>query len=78
MRVGNAELRDHGETQDRRVATVIRALRDASTALDEMWRDAVEGGGTARLLELGDASYGVHLALVALEDGEADLRARAS
>ncbi|HVM65723.1 MAG TPA: hypothetical protein VMU14_12740 [Acidimicrobiales bacterium] len=70
--------RPDGDAAERRVASVIDALRDACTALDEMWRDAVSGEDGARLVGLGDASYGVHLALVALEDSEAELRAHAS
>jgi hypothetical protein len=78
MYVYNAGPRHGEDTEDRRLASVIGALREASAALDDMWREAVGGEHRARLVELGDASYGVHLALVALEDGEADLRARAS
>ena len=65
------------EIGDRRLATLVDALREASIALDEMWRAAVDGNDAGRLVELGDASYGVHLALVALEDGETDRRSRA-
>ena len=64
--------------EDLRLASLVGTLREASMALDEMWRAAVAGDGAGRLVELGDASYGVHLALVALEDGEADRRTRAT
>ena len=63
------------ETRDQRVTSLVVALREASRTLDEMWREAVTGNAD-RLVELGDASYGLHIALVALEDGEADRRAR--
>jgi hypothetical protein len=70
------KVRPGPEIGDLRLATLVHALREASIALDEMWRAAVEGNDAGRLVELGDASYGVHLALVALEDGAADRRSR--
>jgi hypothetical protein len=58
-----------------RVASLLVTLRQATRTVDALWRDAVEHRDATRLVELGDASHGLHLALVALDDGEADLRA---
>jgi hypothetical protein len=76
MQTCASELRP--EAGDRRLATLVGTLREASVTLDAMWRAAVDRGDAGRLVELGDASYGLHLALVALEDGEADRRAYVS
>ncbi len=56
------------------LASIATTLRQLSDALDRLWRDAVVTGDAERLVELGDASYGLHLALVALEDGAAERR----
>ena len=61
-----------------RLALLIATLRTASQALDEMWREAISGGDASRLIELGDASYGLHLALVALDDAESERRSLVS
>jgi hypothetical protein len=76
MQAGGTDVRRERESRDGRLATLVGTLRQASVDLDEMWRDAVTGADATRLVELGDASYGLHLALIALEDGEADLRSR--
>jgi len=57
------------------LAALAATLRQASRTLDALWRDAIDGHDGARLVALGDASHGLHLALIALEDGEADQRA---
>jgi hypothetical protein len=58
-----------------RVASLLVTLREATTKVDALWRDAIEHRDATRLVEFGDASHGLHLALVALDDGEADRRA---
>jgi hypothetical protein len=77
MQACGTEARPGADARDRRLASLVGTLREASIALDEMWRDAVAGDDASRLVELGDASYGVHLALVALEDGQSDRRTSA-
>ena len=57
------------------LASIATTLRQVSEALDTLWRDAVVTGDAERLVELGDASYGLHLAIVALDDGAAERRA---
>lgn len=57
------------------LAGVAATLRQVSRTLDALWRDAVDRHDATRLVALGDASHGLHLALVALDDGEADRRA---
>jgi len=61
--------------QEKGLASIATTLREVSHALDAMWRDAVASGDGDRLVELGDASYGLHLALVALDDAAAERRA---
>jgi hypothetical protein len=58
-----------------RVSSLLASLREATCTVDAMWREAVEHRDAGRLVEFGDASHGLHLALIALEDGEADQRA---
>ena len=76
MHTCDIPLRQEGGPEERRLAGLIGALREASRSLDEMWRKAVAGESADLLVELGDASHGLHIALVALEDGEAEWRAR--
>ncbi len=64
--------------RDDRLAPLVATLRTASQALDEMWREAISGGDASQLIELGDASYGLHLALVALDDAESERRSLVS
>ena len=73
MEASETGLHDSG-LRDRRLAGLIGALREASSAVDQMWRDAITGVGADVLVELGDASHGLHIALVALEDAETERR----
>ncbi|HZQ58802.1 MAG TPA: hypothetical protein VFA84_12230 [Acidimicrobiales bacterium] len=57
-----------------RVSSLLATLREATCTVDAMWREAVEHRDAGRLVEFGDASHGLHLALVALDDGEAERR----
>ena len=47
-------------------AGVIELLRQASAALDAIWQRALDGHGDSDALLVGEASQGVHRALIAL------------
>jgi hypothetical protein len=53
---------DRGTTQDE----VVELLRQASTALDRIWRQAMSIGAGDTVIRLGEASHGVHRAIIAL------------
>ena len=45
---------------------IVDVLRRASVTLDAMWRAASHRGPTPSAIRLGEASHGVHRALIAL------------
>lgn len=45
---------------------VVELLRRASAAIDSLWRTALDDGSGDMALKLGEASHGVHRALIAL------------
>lgn len=46
---------------------VLGLLQQAARAIDEMWRAAQSDGQNPAAVALGEASYGVHRALIALQ-----------
>ncbi len=54
---------------------VVGMLRQVSAALDSVWRAALASRAGDSAIRLGEASHGVHRALIALTSGEApDIR----
>jgi hypothetical protein len=49
-----------------RTGSVLRQLNEASRVLDELWREAVDDGRTDEAIDFGEASQGLHRALVVL------------
>lgn len=66
------EIRWHGGLAcpsieaDGNVTEVVGLLREAVTALDQMWHEALLSASPHAVMELGDASHSVHRALIAL------------
>lgn len=48
------------------VVELVGLLRQASVALDRIWRHAITRGAGETVMRLGEASHGVHRALIAL------------
>jgi hypothetical protein len=59
-----AEVLD-GQVSDGAVS-VLGRLTEASRIVDLMWLEALDDGRTADAIELGDASHGIHRAMIAL------------
>ena len=53
------------------VTNLVGVLREASVVLDALWRDALTGSDGESAIRLGEASHGVHRALIALSNFEA-------
>jgi hypothetical protein len=47
--------------------TLVSILRDASRAVDGLWRAAMVDGSGEVAMKLGEASQGIHRALIALD-----------
>lgn len=60
---GIDEARDRTGTGD----CVLGLLEQAARTIDEMWRSAQAEGRHPAALALGEASHGVHRALIALQ-----------
>ena len=60
------DVRSGDEGDD--VAELIRSLRKVSGALDRLWHQALSGASGDLAMRLGDASQGVHRALIALRE----------
>lgn len=50
---------------------VMRLLQQAARTIDLMWRSAQTDGQHSAAVALGEASHGVHRALIALTEGAA-------
>lgn len=50
-------------------AHVLRLLQQAARTIDLMWRSAQTDGQHSAAVSLGEASHGVHRALIALTEG---------
>jgi hypothetical protein len=61
VRTGNPSASDD-------LAELIGSLRTVSGALDRLWRQALSSASGDLAIRLGDASQGVHRALIALRD----------
>lgn len=48
------------------IPSVVAVLRQAAVALDAMWRESLLASGGETAVRLGEASHGVHRALIAL------------
>lgn len=59
-----AEVLD-GQVSDGAVV-VLGRLTEASRIVEGMWLEALDEGRTGDAIELGDASHGIHRALIAL------------
>lgn len=46
--------------------SLLVMLREASRAVDALWRDALAGGQADTAVRFGEASHGLHRALIAL------------
>ncbi len=53
-------------TRDENMFEIIGLLRQASAALDTIWREAMTTTAGESVIRLGEASHGVHRALIAL------------
>ena len=53
-------------------ASLLVLLREASRAVDALWRDALTGGQADSAVRFGEASQGLHRALIALNAPTAD------
>jgi len=53
---------------DANVTEVVSLLRKAVAALDQMWHEALLSGSPHAAMGLGEASHGVHRALIALDE----------
>jgi hypothetical protein len=51
---------------DGSVTEIVGLLRQAATALDRMWHDALLGAAPNAVISLGEASHSAHRALLAL------------
>ena len=61
-----AEVLDGQVKQNVGAVSVLERLTEASRIVDEMWLDALDDGRTGDAIELGDASHGIHRAMIAL------------
>ncbi len=61
---------DHPTHDGEPVAEVIGLLRQASVALDSVWRAALSGRSGDAVIRLGEASHGVHRARIALTSAD--------
>ncbi len=52
-------------------ARVLSLLQQAARTIDQMWRSAQTDGRHTAAVSLGEASHGVHRALIALAEGSA-------
>ena len=55
---------------DRNVTEVVGLLRKAAAALDQMWHEALLSAAPHTVMSLGEASHGVHRALIALNQAD--------
>jgi hypothetical protein len=46
---------------------LIARLRELSLVVDILWQDALNKPGDSQALEIGEASQGLHLAMIALD-----------
>jgi hypothetical protein len=46
---------------------LIARIRELSVAVDTLWNDALNTAGDSQFLEIGEASQGLHRALIALD-----------
>jgi hypothetical protein len=53
---------------------LIGRLRELSLAVDTLWKDALNKPGEGQVLEIWEASQGLHRAMVALDSFLADAR----
>ena len=53
-------------------ASLLGMLREASRAVDALWRDALAGGQADTAVRFGEASHGLHRALIALNSPNPD------
>ena len=53
-------------------ASLLVMLREASRAVDALWRDALAGGQADTAVRFGEASHGLHRALIALNSPNPD------
>jgi hypothetical protein len=49
-----------------RTGSVLAQLGAASRVVDEMWREALAEGRTEEAIDLGEASQGIHRAMIVL------------
>jgi hypothetical protein len=63
MAVTDEAVSVRGETRD----GVLSLLQQAVRTIDQMWRSAQADGHLAAAVALGEASHGVHRALIALQ-----------
>jgi len=61
------DLRSEGPSEPEDLAELIVVLRRASAALDRLWNQSLAGASGDLAIRLGDASQGVHRALIALK-----------
>lgn len=53
-------------------ASLLVMLQEASRAVDALWRDALAGGQADTAVRFGEASHGLHRALIALNSPNPD------
>ncbi|HET6965974.1 MAG TPA: hypothetical protein VFH58_14460 [Acidimicrobiales bacterium] len=56
----------YGADQDDGGSNLVEVLRRASATIDSLWRAALREGTGEAALKLGEASHGLHRALIAL------------
>ncbi len=56
-------------TEEEEMIEVVVLLRRVGATLDRLWTHALSGGTGRDALRFGEASHGVHRALIALDDG---------
>jgi hypothetical protein len=58
------------EDADQQLGCVISLLQQAARTIDSMWRAAQSDGQSPPAVALGEASHGVHRAMIALQADE--------
>lgn len=56
----------YGADQEDGGSNLVEVLRRASATIDSLWRAALRDGTGEAALKLGEASHGLHRALIAL------------